>query len=864
MSTRNWMHNTQQRRAAVRALTAAVGAVAVAGLASPALAVGEGTLYICNGGSTTRPVCPWYEGRGPILTSVLSDTGGRVTGRNAVIGVVSALLPTVRFEGESTDQIDHVAFRDDQGRSRVLVGIVAGNYANGRSAEMAQSQPEMLLERETNGVLATAMANGDDNSFNAGGTVNPDGNNDTAQGLAPEARAIVASVVASISGSATAPQFETELNGYARALLIMANPAVAQQFAAAYPDTDGDGSPDVVTADVIVLDVAEGGDQSGEGFLPRVADAIVHMYDVSIVAPTGDDADAPVPQQERQTFIFNQTLYAPASGYNVIAVGGQDLPSTATNDMGTCTSEYRASWYESGRGFLRARNYNQFDPNEPTGFQEIPGARVGPSVVAPATKLRIPDTTAANAYVRPENICEVLPPPTPIPGEEPPEDLGKSTRYAAGYAAGAIALVQDAYKRLHAAQPGVFRLDRVPAVTMHALLINSASRNQGSVACWTNQSNVYEGNQAQGAQPFGTCQPFDADVTQQALDTSVGGGLLDVAALHENFQGRPANSDLGQALLLATMDVAATSRTRPLVRQPPSIFGGAGSAPGGPAGAFDDPDPPLGGPLFPPRLGDPGTIPPNWPIRVTRPPSQSNFENPLTVTTRSAIPVSSIGWDVGRLGAGFIDYVITSIISAGDTFSTTLVFNRTQEIAWPNVAAGGTLPLNIRDVETQLELEDINLLLFTSDSSGSPDVQIGRSATEWDNREFIYFDASVDQGPGGMPVTGRYVMRVEWNERKYDRFLRLFAADTEFGLAWRQQPVDQLGNPGGGLGLLAMPGDVNRDGAVNMLDVNAVLASFGQMNFNADANSDGIVNFADLSMVLGNFGRSAPSYAAAN
>lgn len=856
------MHNTISKRMSVRALTAAVGAVAVAGLTTPAMGVGEGTLFICNSSSAIAPVCPWYNGDGPIIEFVLPADQRQITGRNAVIGVVSALLPTVRFEGEPASQFDHVAFRDDQGRSRVLVGIVAGAFPDGRSADGDPSPAELVLQRQANGVLATALGNGDALLDNPGPSTNPpELPSDSTQGMAPEARAIVASVANGISGQEDAPQFETELNGMARSMLIMAVPSVADDFAAAYPDTDGDGQPDVVTADVIVLDIAEGGDLSGEGFLPRVADGIVHTYDVAVIAPTGDDADAPVPQELRQQFIFNQTLYAPASGYNVIGVGGQDLPAGAMNDNNSCVREYRASWYQSGRGLLRARNYAQFDPNEPTGFQEIPGARTGVSIVAPAAKLRIPDTTGPAAYARDENICLVLPMVGGGPGDEPPPDLAQSTRYAAGYAAGAVALMQDAWKRLRAEAPSIFRFERVPAVAVHALLINSAAKQTAFVSCWTNQSNFYEGNEPAGAPGFGTCQPFEADTTQQSLDSSTGGGMLNVAALHENFQGRPADDANGVLLQLPTMDVSSTSFVRPIVRNPPSPLGGAGSG-GGPAGGIGDVDPPLGGPSQPPNIGNPGTIPPNWPIRIVRPRSNRNFENPQTLFTNSAFPVESIGWDAGRLGVGYIDYVIRSIIAAGDTFTVTLVFNRTQEIAWPNVAGGELLPLDIRDVETNLELEDINLLLFTSDSSGNPQAQIGRSATEWDNRELIYFDASVEQGPGGMPVTGRYLMRVEWEERKYDRFLRLFAADTQFGLAWRQQPVEQLG--GGGPAFMVQQGDVNLDGVVNMTDVNLVISNFGQMNFAADANSDGIVNFVDLQMVLANFGREGQQFAAAN
>ncbi|MBX3352801.1 MAG: hypothetical protein KF684_07685 [Phycisphaeraceae bacterium] len=840
-------------RSAAYALTAVVGAAI--GLSAPAVAVGEGTAYICATGGSVNPFCPWFTGQGPILSAVLGQNAP-TSGRNAVIGMISGFLPPVRFEGEGLSQVDHVVFQEgNSGRSRVLVGIIAGAYSNGRSSgDPTQLNGENRLQVQAGGVLATAMGDGDFNPFNPFV--------DTTQGVAGEARAIVASVAASLSGADNNPQFETDLNGFARSMLIMADRTTALRFASAYPDINGDGSPDVVTADVIVLDIAEGGDLAGEGFLPRVADGIVFDYDVTVIAPTGDGADAVgVPQQQRQTFIFNRTLFAPASGYNVLAVGAQDFPAGTMSMGGSCPKEYRAQWFKSGRGTLRARNYAQFDPNEPTGFQEIPQARSGVGVVAPGTKLRIPDITAFNAFVRDENICDLLPEGGGGggPGGETPDDLAESTRFATGYVAGAIALVQDAYKKLNAAQPTMFRLPRIPAVTMRAMVINSASRARADIACWTNTGEFYEGNPDRGAQPFGTCDPFTADSTQRSLDASVGGGLLDLVALHENFQGRAAAEGVLQQF--ATMDVPTTDRRIPYVRIPPGLGlnrGGAGFG-GGPSGGLGDNDNSLRPPFPPPNIGPGGEIPADWPIRQIIPRGFRDFENPNTVFIRSALPVDSIGWDIARLGRGYVDYVITTLINAGDTFSATLTWNRTQQIDWPFVAPGSTevLPPNIRDAELQLEYEDINLLLFFADSSGNPSFQIGRSATEWDNTELIYFDQSVDQGPGGMPVTGRYLMRVEWNQRRYDRFLRLPVADTEFGLAWRAITIEQLA-PGGGLAFQSIPGDVNRDGAVDLADLSAVIQSFGQMDFNADANSDGIVNMADINLVLANFGRRAP------
>ena len=49
-------------------------------------------------------------------------------------------------------------------------------------------------------------------------------------------------------------------------------------------------------------------------------------------------------------------------------------------------------------------------------------------------------------------------------------------------------------------------------------------------------------------------------------------------------------------------------------------------------------------------------------------------------------------------------------------------------------------------------------------------------------------------------------------------------------------------------------GDVNGDDAVDLADLNLVLANFGQDTDDGDADGSGTVDLADLNIVLGNFG----------
>ena len=56
------------------------------------------------------------------------------------------------------------------------------------------------------------------------------------------------------------------------------------------------------------------------------------------------------------------------------------------------------------------------------------------------------------------------------------------------------------------------------------------------------------------------------------------------------------------------------------------------------------------------------------------------------------------------------------------------------------------------------------------------------------------------------------------------------------------------------------PGDINRDGIVNISDLNILLANYNLsgtaiINPNADLNNDNIVNISDLNILLANYGK---------
>ena len=52
-----------------------------------------------------------------------------------------------------------------------------------------------------------------------------------------------------------------------------------------------------------------------------------------------------------------------------------------------------------------------------------------------------------------------------------------------------------------------------------------------------------------------------------------------------------------------------------------------------------------------------------------------------------------------------------------------------------------------------------------------------------------------------------------------------------------------------------VPGDINGDGTINILDLSILLSHYGINYAPADLNHDNTVNIFDLSILLGNYGK---------
>ncbi|TVQ60762.1 MAG: hypothetical protein EA379_07635 [Phycisphaerales bacterium] len=718
-------------------------------------------------------------------------------GERSIVGVIDGLLPIA----------EHESFLNEFNESRIIIEIIGGLGFGDPNNEL-----DVNIRTRASGIIGAAIMDGEPSLPEPLGT-----------GVAPLARGVVASVGL---GSGPSDTFVLSNQGITGAILTMADPVTAASFGVAPNEMP----------DVIVTAVTNVGDFPGDSFISRLHDGIASMFGITLIAPSGDGAEAIDPDDPNSVF---RTVGAPATAFNVMGVGASTIVGV---DAGNIAYETTAAF--SGRGRVDSRDYRSAQPNAPGGFEVIANSRFGVDIIAPGEFLRLPVATGQGEYSRDPELTGDGKTPPPGPGKQ--EELGSaSTAYAAGLIAGAVALLQDGYKAIRQANPinpdpfselpdfSHFQdRTRLHNTVVRAMLINSCSRS----GQWTNV-----GNQ-------GSLQNEIEPITTQPLDTTEGGGQLNLQFLAQQFQGDPGNgADI--PVRYATMDTIITDPQRARIREPISAGGTGGNIVMGLGGGFGGPDPDLAG-----WNRDPGFPPPDFgggfrpsPEVFPRPGIPPSGGTPMPPNSDpmllSAIPINPIGWDHARLGPGFLDYELRFPTAPGDRLVTTLAWNRTQTWAIPNVAAGGTL--NLQFDEIALEHENLNLEVWLSDGSGAINTLIGRSNSTWSNVEHVITP---------LFQSGKYIIRVRWMGRLYNRFNNLPGSDVEYGLAWRIEPGGDLAPPGG-LDPLPLVGDINGDGVVDQADVQVLMDNFGSTDFPAaDLNNDGVVDFYDLQILLNNIG----------
>lgn len=830
------MHSSRLHSApgAVRGSRAAL-AMLVAGSAmsitsAPAYGIAEAINYMCtlpNDRESAMPgqdPCVWYRNdQGLVLDQA-------ITGSRSVLGVITGLFP---WSG-------HDAFVDVQNSppggesvSRILLEIEAG------IGDPIPILPFAEVATNATGILGAAIGYGERDR-----PVDFPAERPLAQGVAPDARAITASVASNIFNQG---RWQVDEGGLLVSMLLMADPETAARF-------EIPQRPDVIVSGWWS---GSAGDSSGDGFVAKLHDAITHMFGTVLIAPTGDDGGFAFPPDsdiDRPEFF---TVGIPAGAFNVIGVGGTEVN---TEGAGFFT-EYENIYAASGRGELDFRNYASFEgPDQPGGYTLQERSRYGVDFLVPAQALRLPvsefgdldfDIAPTYPYSRGDEI------------PEPDDDqMGQyfgsdSTLFAAGIAGGVATLVQDAYRALAERRDAgdqtlplevlAWPQDRefIPGMVMRAILCTAADGSTN----WTNQGE--QGQSGAEVEAF----------TTQPVDLTEGTGLLSMRKLYHIINGSVADpTDPNSLPRPSTMDVPITRGDVPLARlgtfgvNTPLISGGAktgvasGPSEEGPHRSFfggEDPD-----------LGDPGSNPgasegesgrePVFPDnRPRRPPQFVTPTSPGQQFITSAIPVNAIGWDHGNMGVGDLDYEINELTSPGQSFTATLCWNRELEVNFPEItpeclAAGNCGVFGFPFSETSLKFDDLDLEVWLSDGAGEPTIQIGASESQFDNREHVVIEQ--------LFFTTRILIRIAHQEMIYDAYRNNYAGDVPFGLSWflsaAQEDLFQAAS--------GRPGDLNADGAVDFSDLNIVLQGFGTTQRSADANGDGVVDFADLNLVLAN------------
>lgn len=276
------------------------------------------------------------------------------------------------------------------------------------------------------------------------------------------------------------------------------------------------------------------------------------------------------------------------------------------------------------------------------------------------------------------------------------------------------------------------------------------------------------------------------------------------------------------------------------------------------------------------------------------------------------------GWDVGRLGVGFIDYPL-GFITPMSSFRATLVWNRTEiwnptEInSWASDVPGGfrvldkqkirpvvTLPDNdptsafamigtvfssddflFPTIQTAYAMENLDIEIFRLEA-GTGNVLVARSNQVWDTAEHVSVGPQNTLCSQADILAGNYILRVSYVDTMFDLggfrwcgdlqslqmisnlstssnalsggYQNLYPAEVPFAVAWF---VDLANAPG--IAFLQEnsdgPVDMDGNGVIDEHDVEAMMmAALG------DFNGDGVIGATDLSMLLSKFGQHAPEY----
>lgn len=435
-------------------------------------------------------------------------------------------------------------------------------------------------------------------------------------------------------------------------------------------------------------------------------------------------------------------------------------------------------------------------------------------------------------------LADAIPDP-PIPGFTPFPGGVEGSSFSAPMVSGSIALLQEA---------GLERGYSITGIVMRSVIMSGARKlpgwsNSGNPA----QPQESRNGRSVTIENIlgGTYALFQ---TQQPLDFAQGAGVLDIRRSAQVYLGRAGDPGL-QDSPLTDPNRPTVRRVIPVLPPNPFPFGpgdagdqgdGRMFVPGKRSGdrvvdrtplsavelaraerevakVISEPilysNHPVGDPEIRPRepippgggsIGATPIIPPIIDGRI-RNPDVGDIEpaaNPTIID--GAIFGGVVGWDHANLGVqivpgvnggrrGYIDYLIGPIQPAPNVqrnaITATLVWNRTTTLkSKPNLNNPNfPIPATVATQLQTLELEDLDLLLFRSDPTGTVENEnqpVFQSISAHNNVEHVFYIA--EQGL----ESGWYVLRVNWDSRLYDLHFNSLLASVRYALSWRVDQID--------------------------------------------------------------------------
>lgn len=705
-----------------------------------------------------------------------------------------------------------------------------------------------------------------------------------------------------------------------------------------------------------------GNDRVGESMFNHVIDMAVVRHDVLVVAAAGDFDEDPVLEEmiNSDPADTGGTVGGPSASYNALSVGRLNENQNSADDESSRgyigTVDYR---------FTASTMISTIDPlsfegcDNPQALSEtMAGVRPGVHIAAPGTLIGLAGSPAQDP---PDEFPQAL-------SDNAFSSFWRGTSISSGIVAGIGAVAMDIATKQGYWELDDEGMPRPSGLAIRAILMNSARDDQPSPdvqsmtgdmgpessACLftralgtklgtgivsperiVRQLMANQATDVRADRPIfvdgifrplvgvtrGNFQPTPDDPRDLYRDDPELPAGSAITALVAGALAPPAQDWFGPWESGPTQEIIGTPRDRPFV----TFVQGVQDAGVVRAPAPEPMDPTDRRPADAPGLGDLA--------ESSRPFAQPTLERPrfdldeprfsfdssgLTTAPTGQLGGSGggggsgtpglptkTGWDVGRMGVGFIDYPL-GVLTPDSQIRATLVWNRTevwaesslnslsQPVGFLNLNGANalkeqTVRMSQPFIDTEMSFpqpnrsvdgrglpegqeafafENLDLELWRAEPGGN--VLVAASRQEWTTVEHVSVGPGALCQPDGEIRFGQYFLRVVYRDTHFDMggyrwcnslqslqmlrpglsvpYRNVYPAETDFGIAWFvdlaiSAEFTNFGN------LVDNPIDMNDDGEFDEVDQAMMVQAV-----KGDLNLDGVINASDLAILLSRYG----------